>query len=46
MARAGHASPAAALPYQHAAEDRDVVTAQALSALAAVSRTARGMFAG
>jgi hypothetical protein len=41
MARAGHASPAAALRYQHAAEDRDVVIAKALSALAEVSRTRR-----
>ena len=34
MARAGHASPAAALRYQHAAEDRDVVIVDALSGLA------------
>ena len=40
MARAGHASPAAALRYQHAAEDRDVVIADALSGLAESSRTA------
>jgi integrase len=41
MARAGHASPAAALRYQHAAEERDVVIAQALSGLAESSRTRR-----
>lgn len=34
MARVGHASPAAALRYQHATEERDTVLAQALSALA------------
>ena len=33
MRRAGHASPAAALRYQHATEDRDRVLADALSAL-------------
>ncbi len=33
--RAGHASPAAALRYQHATEDRDRVLAEALSGLAA-----------
>jgi hypothetical protein len=38
MARAGHASPAAALRYQHAAEDRDVVIAEALSSLAETAR--------
>jgi integrase len=40
MARAGHASPAAALRYQHAAEDRDVVIAEALSSLAETARRA------
>jgi hypothetical protein len=34
MARAGHASPAAALRYQHATADRDVAIAAALSGLA------------
>jgi integrase len=34
MARAGHASPDAALRYQHATEDRDAAIASALSALA------------
>ena len=33
MARMGHASPAAALRYQHATEERDHVLAQALSGL-------------
>ena len=33
MARAGHASPAAALRYQHATEDRDRALADALSGL-------------
>jgi hypothetical protein len=33
MARVGHASPAAALRYQHATEDRDTALAQALSGL-------------
>ena len=33
MLRAGHASPAAALRYQHATEDRDRVLADALAAL-------------
>jgi hypothetical protein len=40
MARAGHASPAAALRYQHAVADRDVVIAKALSGLAEASRAA------
>jgi integrase len=35
MARLGHASPAAALRYQHATEDRDTALASALSALVA-----------
>jgi hypothetical protein len=39
-ARAGHASPAAALRYQHLAEDRDAVIADALSGLAESARTA------
>jgi integrase len=39
MARAGHASPAAALRYQHAAEDRDAAIAEALSGLAESART-------
>jgi integrase len=34
MRRAGHASPAAAMRYQHATEDRDVALAAALAALA------------
>jgi integrase len=34
MARLGHATPAAALRYQHATEDRDRVIAEALSGLA------------
>lgn len=34
MARIGHASPAAALRYQHATEDRDRAIAEALSGLA------------
>jgi integrase len=34
MARVGHASPAAALRYQHATEDRDTALAQALAGLA------------
>jgi hypothetical protein len=34
MRRSGHASPAAALRYQHATEDRDAALAQALSNLA------------
>lgn len=33
MARVGHASPAAALRYQHATQERDAALAQALSAL-------------
>jgi hypothetical protein len=33
MARMGHSSPRAALIYQHATEDRDVVIAEALSAM-------------
>ncbi len=43
MARAGHASPAAALRYQHATADRDVAIAAALSGLAeaAQARTER-----
>jgi integrase len=40
MARAGHASPAAALRYQHAVEDRDVAIAEALSGLAETARSA------
>ena len=40
MARAGHASAAAALRYQHAVADRDVAIANALSGLAEVSRAA------
>lgn len=35
MHRAGHASPAAALRYQHATEDRDQALADALADLAA-----------
>ncbi|MGH9047936.1 MAG: tyrosine-type recombinase/integrase [Acidimicrobiales bacterium] len=37
MHRAGHASPVAALRYQHATEDRDRVLADALAALASVA---------
>lgn len=37
MARMGHASPAAALRYQHATEDRDAVIAAALSGLVEVA---------
>ena len=39
MARAGHASPAAALRYQHATTDRDTAIAAALSGLAESART-------
>jgi hypothetical protein len=35
MRRAGHASPAAALRYQHATDDRDQVLADALADFAA-----------
>ena len=38
MERAGHASPVAALRYQHAAEDRDAVIADAPSGLAESAR--------
>jgi integrase len=38
MHRAGHASPGAALRYQHATEDRDRVLADALAALAEPAR--------
>jgi hypothetical protein len=37
MRRAGHASAAAALRYQHATEDRDKVLAEALSGMAALA---------
>jgi integrase len=45
MARMGHASPRAALIYQHATEDRDQEIAEALSVLVGAKRTnqARGM---
>jgi hypothetical protein len=47
MHRAGYASPAAALRYQHATEDRDRVIADALGGLATVTligaRDARAM---
>jgi hypothetical protein len=43
MARAGHASSAAALRYQHAAEDRDVAIADALSELAETARNASAL---
>ncbi|MGH8988904.1 MAG: site-specific integrase [Acidimicrobiales bacterium] len=56
MRRAGHASPAAALRYQHATEDRDQVLAEALAKLAPKApivaiaeghgRKSRGMDAG
>jgi len=39
MIRAGHASPAAALRYQHATADRDAAVAAALSGLAEAART-------
>lgn len=39
MARAGHASPVAALRYLHATADRDVAIAAALSGLAETART-------
>jgi hypothetical protein len=39
MARAGHASPVAALRYQHATADRDVAIAAALSGLAETARS-------
>ena len=38
MRRGGHASPAAALRYQHATEDRDRALADALAELAPVTR--------
>jgi integrase len=38
MRRAGHASPTAALRYQHATEDRDRVLAEALSELAPLAK--------
>lgn len=41
MARAGHASPAAALRYQHATADRDAAIAAALSGLAEAAGTRR-----
>ena len=37
MHRAGHASPTAALRYQHATQDRDRVLAEALATLASVT---------
>jgi integrase len=43
MARAGHACPAAALRYQHAAEDRDIAIADALSGLAERVRRASAL---
>ena len=39
MARLGHSTPGAALRYQHAAEDRDRVIAEALSDLAGAEVT-------
>ncbi len=41
MARMGHASPAAALRYQHATADRDRVIAEALAQLAEAASSAR-----
>ena len=41
MARMGHASPRAALVYQHATEDRDQEIADALSALVGAKRSNR-----
>ncbi len=41
MRRAGHASPAAALRYQHASEDRDRVLADALAGLSASADVVR-----
>jgi hypothetical protein len=46
MARAGHASAAAAVRYQDAAEDRDVVISEALSGLAASAEEASASSAG
>ena len=52
MARAGHASPVAALRYQHAAEDRDAVIARGALGTRRRGRqcpdveSARGIFAG
>jgi hypothetical protein len=53
MHRAGHASPAAALRYQHATEDRDQALAAVLADLATpadviriVTRDGRAMDAG
>ena len=40
MARMGHASPRAALIYQHASADRDAAIARALSDLAAAQKPA------
>jgi len=43
MARMGHASARAALIYQHASEERDVVIAERLSAMAEEAlKTAKG----
>jgi hypothetical protein len=39
MVRMGHASPQAALRYQHATRDRDAAIAQALSSLVEQART-------
>jgi hypothetical protein len=41
MARLGHASPRAALIYQHTAQDRDHAIAEALDAVAAKARRPR-----
>ena len=41
MARLGHASPRAALIYQHAASDRDHAIARALDAAAQTAREAQ-----
>ena len=40
MRRLGHSSPAAALLYQHAADDRDVEIARALDAMLGAARQA------
>jgi hypothetical protein len=41
MSRLGHSTQGAALRYQHASQDRDLVIAQGLSALLEASRAAR-----
>ena len=41
MRRGGHASPAAALRYQHATEDRDRTLAEAMAGLDAGAKVAK-----